>query len=62
MLKVKVLKSFIDKHTGKKHKPGDVLDVTVTRCNELIEKDGFIKLLEETPAPISQDKKEIKNK
>ena len=60
-MKIKVLKTFIDKHTGKKHKKDDVLDVTVERCNELIEKGGFIKLLENpVSAPINTTKKENK--
>lgn len=60
MLKVKALKLFTDKHTGKKHKAGDVFDVTVARCNELIEKGGFITILEIVPAPSNNTKKDNK--
>ena len=58
MIKVKALKTFADKHTGKKHIPGDVWDVTVERCNELIEKGGYITILGVVPASNNTKKEE----
>jgi hypothetical protein len=42
-LDVKVLVSFTDKHTGKKHKKGDVIKgITEKRFNEILEKGKLV--------------------
>ena len=46
-MKVKVLKPYCDKHTGKKYKKDDVIDVTVARFNEIINAGKYIELIEE---------------
>ena len=46
-MKVKVLKPFCDKHTGKKYKKNDTIDVTVTRFNEITTKGRYIEPIEE---------------
>lgn len=35
-MKVKVLESFRDKHTGKNYKVGEVINVTKKRFNEIL--------------------------
>lgn len=35
-MKVKVLRKFLDKHTGEVHKPGDVLEITEERFEEIL--------------------------
>lgn len=46
-MKVKVLKPFCDKYTGKKYKTGDFLEVNEKRFNEIIMKGKYIELVEE---------------
>ena len=46
-MKAKVLIPFEDKETHKKHKKGDVIDVTPTRFNEIRNKGRFIEAVEE---------------
>lgn len=38
MTKVKVLSTFVDKHTGKYHYPGDIIEIEDERANELQDK------------------------
>ena len=45
-MKVKVLTPFRDRHTGKEHKKGDVIEVTAKRFCE-IEKTHYIQPVEE---------------
>lgn len=47
-MKVKVLMPFCDKHTGKKYKKDDIIDVTVTRFNEITAKGRYVEPIEET--------------
>lgn len=35
-MKVKVLRKFTDKYTGKHYRQGDVLDITEERCKEIL--------------------------
>jgi len=46
-MKVKVVIAFTDKHTGKKYKAGEVIDVTAKRFNEITAKGKFIQPVEE---------------
>lgn len=48
-VKVKVLKNFIDKHTGKVHKEGDFLNIKKDRLEEIkkAEEKLEVKLVEE---------------
>ena len=48
-MKVKVIHPFTDKHTKKEHKPGDVIEVTAARFNE-IEKPHYIQPVDEKAA------------
>lgn len=51
---VKVLSGFIDKHTDKKHKKGDVIKgITHTRFNEILLKG---KLVEKISQPVKAEK------
>lgn len=45
-MKVKVLKNFIDKETGKFKTEGTEIELSLSRARELSEK-GFVKMLEE---------------
>lgn len=43
----KVLVSFTDKHTGKKHKKGDVIKgITETRFNEILKKGKLVEAVD----------------
>lgn len=54
-MKVKVLRTFKDKHTGEYHRKGDVLTVTKKRFDEILKVAPLVKKLEEeaeeTPTP-----------
>lgn len=66
-MKVKVLKNFIDKETGKFKTEGTEIELSLSRARELSEK-GFVKMLEEekeekivkTQIKKSSEKKDIK--
>lgn len=47
-MKVKVKTEFKDKHTGKLHRMGDVLDLNVQRINEILKVGGFVELVEQS--------------
>lgn len=40
---VTVLKAFIDKETGKRHAPGEKLNVKKERAKELLAAGGYVK-------------------
>ena len=46
-MKVKVISSFRDKFTKKIHQPGEELDLTNERADEILNVGKFIELLEE---------------
>ena len=46
-MKVKVRTEFKDKHTGKLHKAGDELEMTLDRINEVLKVGNFIELVAE---------------
>lgn len=46
-MKVKVTSEFIDKHTKKKHKVGEVMSITKARLNEILKVGGFVKVIEQ---------------
>lgn len=52
MMKVKVLKSFIDKHTRKVHKTNAILNITEERFEEIVSVDkGLVEVVaDEAPA------------
>ncbi len=54
MVKAKVLVAFTDKISGNKHKPGDVIEVTAARFNEITRKGRYIELAEETTTKTAQ--------
>lgn len=56
-MKVKVRTEFKDKHTGKLHKVGDELEMTLDRINEVLKVGGFIELVAE-PKKAEQDETE----
>lgn len=47
-MKVKVRTEFKDKHTGKLHKAGDELEMTLDRINEVLKVGSFIELVAES--------------
>jgi hypothetical protein len=47
-MKAKVLIPFRDRETKKEYKKNDIIDVTVSRFNEIIRKGHFIEAAEET--------------
>lgn len=57
-LKVKVLKPFFDKYTGKKHKTGDVIKgITLKRFNEILTKGKLVEeVVEEKKETIKKEK------
>lgn len=46
-MKVKVISSYRDKFTKKIHQPGEELDITKERADEILKVGNFIELLEE---------------
>lgn len=61
-MKVKVLKEFIDKNTGKKQLKNAVLDLSDQRIKEINGKGKFLEVLKEEPVAVVKDntKKESK--
>lgn len=55
-MKAKVLIPFRDKVTGKKHKSGDVIDVSAKRFNEIAEKGKFLILMEQPTTASNEEK------
>ena len=50
-MKVKVLKSFIDKHTREVHKTNAILNITEERFEEIVSVDkGLVEVVAEAPA------------
>lgn len=47
-MKVKVRTEFKDKYTGKMHKVGDELEMTLERINEVLKVGSFIELVAES--------------
>lgn len=46
-MKVRVKTEFKDKHTGERHKVGDVLDLNIQRINEILMVGGFVELVDQ---------------
>lgn len=46
-MKVRVKAEFKDKHTGKLHKAGTILDLNVQRINEILKVGCFVELVEQ---------------
>ena len=58
-MKVTVIKEYIDKYTGEKHFPGEVLSVSAERMAELGKKDVIDKIpIPEDPEPEKVEEKE----
>lgn len=63
-MKVTVIKEYIDKYTGEKHFPGEVLSVSAERMAELGKKDVIDKIpvpedpIPEDPEPEKAEEKE----
>lgn len=55
-MKVKVTVEFKDKHTGKLHRSGEILDLNIQRINEILTVGSFIELVE--PVEQSESEKE----
>lgn len=47
-MKVKVIKPFIDKHTGEIYKENQVLEITKTRAKEILSVGNYIEEIIET--------------
>lgn len=50
-MKVKVRTEFKDKHTGKLHKAGDEVEMTIDRINEVLKVGNFIELVADAAEP-----------
>ena len=50
-MKVKILIPFTDKHTGKKHKKGDIFDISAKRFNEITTKGKLVELIDDEKEP-----------
>ena len=59
-MKVKVIKEFIDKNTGKKHLKNAVLDLSDQRIKEISKKGRYIQVIEEATVADKDTKKENK--
>lgn len=49
-IKVKVVKEFLDKYTGLKHKPGAIIEVTEARYYEIKRSGALIEAIKEDVA------------
>ena len=56
-MKAKVLIPFEDKETHKKHKKGDIIEVTPARFNEITRKGRYIEVFDETAEKAATEKK-----
>ena len=56
-MKVKVLIPFTDKHTGEKHKKGDIFDVSAKRFNEITKKGNLVEPIDDENEPETNKKK-----
>lgn len=54
-MKVKVLREFIDKYTGKKQLKNAVLDLSDQRIKEINRKGKFLEVLKEEPVSVVKD-------
>lgn len=66
-MKVKVIREFIDRHTGKLHLVGDTLEITDERYAEIGKSGKFVEVQpDSTPAesvsPVSEPKKRTTRK
>lgn len=62
-MKVTVIKEYIDKYTGEKHFPGEVLSVSAERMAELGKKDVIDKIpVPEDPIPEDPEPEKVKEK
>lgn len=62
-MKVKVISSFRDKYTNVIHhpgKPGEYLDISKERADEILKVGKFIEILKEPEKPTSAGKKKNK--
>ncbi len=55
-MKVKVIKKFIDKHTGKVHKKGDILTIDKKRYEEIVSVDESLVEVVADEAPTEKKK------
>lgn len=62
-MKVTVIKEYIDKYTGEKHFPGEVLSVSAERMAELGKKDVIDKIpVPEDPIPEDPEPEKVEEK
>lgn len=61
-MKVKVISSYRDKFTKKIHQPGEELDITKERADEILKVGNYIELLEEPKKPADDEKPKTKGK
>lgn len=55
-MKAKVLIPFFDKNTNKKHKKGDIIEVTAARFNEITRKGRLIEAHDESTVEKTESK------
>ena len=62
-MRVTVIKEYIDKYTGEKHFPGEVLSVSAERMAELGKKDVIDKIpVPEDPIPEDPEPEKVEEK
>jgi hypothetical protein len=59
-MKVKVLRTYIDKNTGKKQLKNAVLDLPDQRIKEINRKGNFLEVLKEEPVSVVKDNNNTK--
>ena len=55
-MKAKVLIPFTDKCTNKKHKKGDIIEITAARFNEITRKGRYVEAHDESTAEKAENK------
>lgn len=61
-MKVKVLRTYIDKNTGKKQLKNAVLDLPDQRIKEINRKGNFLEVLKEEPVSVVKDNTKKENR
>ena len=59
-MKVKVLRTYIDKNTGKKQLKNAVLDLSDQRIKEINRKGNFLEVLKEEPVSVVKENNNTK--
>lgn len=55
-MKAKVLIAYTDKVTGKTHDPGDIVELSAKRFNEIRDQGRYIQLMDDVKPPKTETK------